>query len=93
MYNVLLFYRDAVEWYGKTKAARFRGSFNKKLKEKYKAAGHKIERVLIEMYQKLDIANMARLTNFHEAGGKPVEEAERLREISMSRVALIYSGQ
>ncbi|KAF1828581.1 hypothetical protein BDW02DRAFT_603293 [Decorospora gaudefroyi] len=41
--QVFLFYRDAIEWYMKSKASRLFGNFNEKMKERYENAAEKIE--------------------------------------------------
>ncbi|EFQ94164.1 hypothetical protein PTT_08250 [Pyrenophora teres f. teres 0-1] len=48
--QVFLFYRDAIEWYMKSKTSRFFSSFNEKLKGRYESAADKINATVNEMY-------------------------------------------
>jgi hypothetical protein len=59
--QVFLYYRDVIEWYMKSRAARFVSSFNEKIKQQYDKAGPEIDRTMADMYRAMDLAQYARV--------------------------------
>lgn len=57
--QVFLFYRDAMEWYMKSKAARFIDSFNEKMKGRYEKAAAKMDAIIQEMYRTRELGHHA----------------------------------
>ncbi|RAR16576.1 phytanoyl-CoA dioxygenase family protein [Stemphylium lycopersici] len=57
--QVFLFYRDAMEWYMKSKAARFIDSFNEKMKGRYEKAAARMEVIIQEMYRTRELGHHA----------------------------------
>jgi len=76
--QVLLFYRDVIEWYKKSRTSRFLASFDESLGERYRKAKDKIEDMLNEMYRENNIANTARVKWF-------CTETERRDEVLRQR--------
>ena len=64
--QVFLFYRDAIQWYAKSKVARAFESFNANLVKPYEKAATKIESLLTEMYREANVANSAQIAVFFE---------------------------
>lgn len=60
--QVFRFYRDAIEWYGKSKMARALDSFNANLIKSHEKAAAKIEGLLREIYCEADVARSAQIT-------------------------------
>ncbi|EDU45003.1 hypothetical protein PtrSN002B_011279 [Pyrenophora tritici-repentis] len=89
--QVFLFYRDAIEWYMKSKTSRFFSSFNENLKGRYQSAAEKINAIIYEMHGLQNTAQFAYLRI-------NLPEQQRLDEILHSRQqnrdssSLVWSG-
>ncbi|CAN9086720.1 unnamed protein product [Alternaria alternata] len=57
--RVFSFYRDAIEWYMRSRTSRFFASFNEKIKDRYVKAAKEIEDTVTEMYRLQSIALFA----------------------------------
>lgn len=91
--QVFLFYRDALEWYTKSKTSRFIGSFNEKMVERYeKASGH-IESCISEMYREANIASLAMLAVVNSTTTELRDEAVRRRQQTPEGFSLTFAGQ
>jgi hypothetical protein len=90
--QVFLFYRDAIEWYMKSKTSRFFGSFNEKMLEGYQKADANIERCINEMYREADVARMAMLKVVHTTVMDTQKEIERQRQQSHSNFNQTTAG-
>lgn len=64
--QVFLFYRDAIQWYTKSKVAKAFDSFNANLVKPYERAAKKIEGLLIEIYREAGVAKSAQMAVFVE---------------------------
>ena len=49
--RVFNFYRDAIEWYMRSKTSRFFSSFNEKMRDRYVKAAKEIDDTVTEMYR------------------------------------------
>ena len=64
--QVFLFYRDAIQWYAKSKVAKALDSFNENLVKRYERAAAKIEDMVVEIYREADVAKSAQMAVFVE---------------------------
>ena len=89
--QVFLFYRDAIEWYMKSKASRFFISFNEKMKDRYESAAQKIEATIAEMYREQDTAHFA-FNRIHLTEQQRRDETLRTRQQNFDASALVWAG-
>jgi hypothetical protein len=90
--QVFLFYRDAIEWYMKSKASRFFASFNEKMKDRYEKAADNIETTVTEMYREKDIAHFA-LSRIQRTEQERRDEVFRQRQQTYDSFTLAYAGR
>jgi hypothetical protein len=90
--QVFLFYRDAIEWYMKSKASRFFASFNEKMKDRYEKAAGNIEATVAEMYRENDIAHFA-LSRIQRTEQERRDEVFRQRQQTDDSFSLAYAGR
>jgi hypothetical protein len=90
--QVFSFYRDAIEWYMKSKASRFFASFNEKIKGRYEMAADKIEATVTEMYREKDIAHFA-LSRIQRTEQERRDEVLRQRQQTFDSFNLAYAGR
>jgi len=90
--QVFEYYRDAIEWYMKSKKSRFWDSFNEKLKDQYDRAAAKIDVTVMEMYRQTNLAHHAQFLTYlkdHERR----EEVCRQRQQSPKPSDLVAAGR
>ncbi|KAH6639550.1 hypothetical protein C7974DRAFT_134219 [Boeremia exigua] len=88
--QVFLFYRDAIQWYAKSKFERALESFNESLVKPYETAAARIESLLIEIYRQGDLAFWAKDFLFKE----DIEnQIRRQREQVQDRDSLLSAGR
>jgi hypothetical protein len=90
--QVFHFYRDAIEWYMKSKTSRFFGSFNEKLRDRYVKAAVRIEETVTEIYRETQMAHFA-LTTVRLTEQERRDEVLRQRQQNFDRFDLAFAGQ
>jgi len=90
--QVFLFYRNAIEWYMKSKTSRFFGSFNEKLIEEYHNADKRIDNCIREMYREANIAGLAILRVVDSTTAELRHETIRQRQQSSMDYDLNMAG-
>lgn len=88
--QVFLFYRDAIEWYAKSKVAKVFDSFNANLVKPYEKAAAKIENLVTEMYREAEVARSAQMAVLAE---NFEDELQRQRNQVTDRDDLVFAGR
>ncbi|RYN64160.1 hypothetical protein AA0118_g4286 [Alternaria tenuissima] len=90
--RVFHFYRDAIEWYMRSKTSRFFSSFNEKMRDRYVKAAKEIDDTITEMYREQSIAQAARLKIFCTEQERR-DEMIRQRHQSPDASELTFAGE
>ena len=90
--QVFEFYSDAIEWYMQSKASRFFGSFNTKMKDRYEKTAARIEETLIEMYREMELAHFA-VSKIQLSAQERRNDIARQREQPFDQFALDFAGR
>ena len=88
--QVFLFYRDAIEWYAKSKVAKVFDSFNANLVKPYEKAAARIENLVTEMYREAMVARSAQMAVLAESFE---DELQRQRSQITDREDLVFAGR
>ncbi|OSS52612.1 hypothetical protein B5807_02486 [Epicoccum nigrum] len=88
--QVFLFYRDAIEWYAKSKVAKVFDSFNANLVKPYEKAAARIENLVTEMYREAEVARSAQMAVLAESFE---DELQRQRSRVTDRDDLVFAGR
>jgi hypothetical protein len=90
--QVFEFYSDAIEWYMQSKASRFFGSFNTRMKDRYEKTAAGIEETLIEMYREMELAHFA-VSKIQLSAQERRNDIARQREQPFDEFTLDFAGR